>query len=369
MKRIAVVMGTRPEAIKLAPVVRALNGCPGMRAMVVSTGQHREMLDQMMALFGLTPSVSLSVMTQRQELSDLTALLLSRLGDSLRSMQPDAVIVQGDTTTAFSAALAAFYEGIPVGHVEAGLRTGNMRSPWPEEANRALVAPLATWHFCPTPRSARNLVREGIDESQIFVTGNTVIDSLLWALGRPEVPVRPRRRRHRALLTLHRRENQGDTMSGIATTMRGLVADGDLEIVFPVHKNPAVRDTVIPALSQVEGIHLCEPLDYLSLAHTLESSDLVLTDSGGLQEEAPTLGKPVLVLRDTTERPEAVEAGVAKLVGTDPGEIFRETRRLLDDEEAYRAMATPANPFGDGHASERIAALMGEPVAADAVVS
>jgi len=354
VSQIAVIVGTRPDAIKLAPVVHELDARPEVRPLVISTGQHREMLDQMLSVFGIEPEIDLAVMTNRQRLSDLTAALISGLGERFRCERPEAVVVQGDTTTAMCAALAAFYERIPVAHVEAGLRTGHIGSPFPEEANRRLVAPIADWHFCPTETNRRNLLGEGIPESRTLVTGNTVIDALHWALRRPGVSVLPKRRPRRALLTLHRRENQGSTMRALATAIRRLAGRGDLEFVFPVHMSPAVRDVVLPELFRVEGVHLCEPLEYLSFMHTLASSDLVLTDSGGLQEEAPSLGKPVLVLRDTTERPEALVAGVARLVGTDPDAVVEATSRLLDDEEAYRAMASPANPYGDGRAAKRV---------------
>jgi UDP-N-acetylglucosamine 2-epimerase (non-hydrolysing) len=354
--RVSVVLGTRPEAIKLAPVIRAFGEQPGCECMVVSTGQHREMLDPMLAAFGIEPDVELAAMRPRQSLSGLTALLVESLGETFREEQPDAVLVQGDTTSAFCGALAAFYESIPVGHVEAGLRTGDLRSPFPEEANRRLVGTLARWHFCPTPASRRNLLAEGVPAQRIFVTGNTVIDALLWARGRAggQVPLKTRPRR--ILLTLHRRENQGETMRGLAMAIRDLAARGDVDVVFPVHLNPAVREVVMPLLSEVEGVHLCEPLGYFAFVDALDSADLVLTDSGGLQEEAPSLGKPVLVLRGTTERPEAVSAGVARLVGTDRGAVYRAACELLDSPDIYRAMACAANPFGDGHAAERIVA-------------
>jgi UDP-N-acetylglucosamine 2-epimerase (non-hydrolysing) len=360
--RVATILGTRPEVIKLAPVVFALRRDPQTDCVVIATGQHREMLDQMLEQFELEPDVDLGVMRPDQRLSDLTAELMRGLGDVLAHVRPDWVVIQGDTTTTLCGALAAFYESVPVAHVEAGLRTGNGRSPFPEEANRRLVTRLADLHLCPTPGSAANLVAESIPAEQVHVTGNTVIDALLWAVerARPLPPPVPRVRPRRILLTLHRRESHGQAMQDVCDVVARLMTRGDTEVVFPVHRSPAVREVVIPALAGVEGVHLCEPLDYLDFVHVLDSSDLILTDSGGVQEEAPALGKPVLVLRDTTERPEAVEAGVARLVGTTPAVVHAAVSRLLDDERAYRAMAHAESPFGDGHASGRVAAALAE---------
>ncbi len=360
--RVATILGTRPEVIKLAPVVFALQRDPQTDCVVIATGQHREMLDQMLEQFELEPDVDLGVMQPDQRLSDLTAELMRGLGDVLGHVRPDWVVIQGDTTTTLCGALAAFYESVPVAHVEAGLRTGNGRSPFPEEANRRLVTRLADLHLCPTPGSAANLVAESIPAEQVHVTGNTVIDALLWAVerARPLAPPVPRERPRRILLTLHRRESHGQAMRDVCDVVARLMTRGDTEVVFPVHRSPAVREVVIPALAGVEGVHLCEPLDYLDFVHVLDSSDLILTDSGGVQEEAPALGKPVLVLRDTTERPEAIEAGVARLVGTTPAVVHAAVSRLLDDEPAYRAMAHAESPFGDGHASERVAAALAE---------
>ncbi len=366
--KVAAVMGTRPEVIKLAPVVTELQRHTATEVVLVATGQHREMLDQMLELFGLVPDVDLDVMRVEQRLSELTSELMRGLGATLASVEPDWVLVQGDTTSTLCGALAGYYAGIPVAHVEAGLRSGDNQAPFPEEGNRRLVTPLAALHFCPTPESARNLAAESIPPEHVRVTGNTVIDALLWAVARArELPalLPPRGRDRRILLTVHRRENHGDALRHVARAVRALAARGDTEIVFPVHRSPAVREVVVPELAAVDGVRLCEPLDYLDLVQVLDSSDLVLTDSGGLQEESPTLGKPVLVLRDRTERPEAVEAGVARLVGTHAPDVYEAAARLLDDPAAYAAMAHPENPFGDGRASSRIveALLDAQPLA------
>lgn len=355
--RVVAVLGTRPEVIKLAPVIATLRQRPGTDCIVVSTGQHREMLDQMLEQFELEADVDLDVMTPDQRLADLTSELMLGLDRTITSLRPDWILVQGDTTTAFCGALAAFYEGVPVGHVEAGLRTSDTRTPFPEEANRRLVARLADLHFCPTVRNAENLIAEGIPEETVLVTGNTVIDALHWAVEHARLlqPAVPSTRPRRILLTLHRRESHGDAMRGVCRAVRRLAERGDVELVFPVHRSPAVRRVVFDELADVEGVHLTDPLDYLSTVHVLDTSQLVLSDSGGLQEEAPALGKPVLVLRESTERPEAIETGNARLVGTDQDLIVEAVNELLDDGDAYAAMARPESPFGDGHASLRIA--------------
>jgi UDP-N-acetylglucosamine 2-epimerase (non-hydrolysing) len=360
--RVAAILGTRPEVIKLAPVVFELRRSPGTECIVIATGQHREMLDQMLAQFELETDLDLGVMQPDQRLSDLTAALMGGLGDAVADIRPDWVLVQGDTTTTLCGALAAFYESIPVAHVEAGLRSGDERAPFPEEANRRLVTRLADLHLCPTPGSAANLLAESVPAERVCVTGNTVIDALLWAAERARASPPPvsRTRPRRILLTLHRRESHGQPMRDICDAVERLVLRGDTEVVFPVHRSPAVREVVVPALAGVDGVQLCEPLDYLDFIHVLDSSDLILTDSGGVQEEAPSLGKPVLVLRDTTERPEAVEAGVARLVGTKPAVVHASASKLLDDRRAYRAMAHAESPFGDGQASTRVAAALAE---------
>jgi UDP-N-acetylglucosamine 2-epimerase (non-hydrolysing) len=360
--RVATILGTRPEVIKLAPVVVELRRNPETECVLVATGQHREMLEQMLEQFELEPDVDLGVMRPAQRLSDLTAELVRGLGNTLATSRPDWVLVQGDTSTTLSGALAAFYESVPVAHVEAGLRSGHDRTPFPEEANRRLVTRLADLHLCPTPRSAANLVAEAVPAERVRVTGNTVIDALLWAVERVRALPSPvlRTRPRRILLTLHRRESHGEAMRNVCHVVREIARRGDTEVVFPVHRSPAVREAVLPVLLGVEGVHLCEPLDYLDFVRVLDSSDLVLTDSGGIQEEAPTLGKPVLVLRDTTERPEAVEAGVARLVGTTPEVVYAVVNTLLDDRRAYEEMAHPENPFGDGRASARVVRALTE---------
>ncbi|MBP2402330.1 non-hydrolyzing UDP-N-acetylglucosamine 2-epimerase [Streptomyces syringium] len=364
--RAMLVLGTRPEAIKLAPVARAMAASPLFDPIVVTTGQHREMLHQMLDLLRVEVRTELDVMRDRQELSKLTARLVDGLGEVVREHRPDLVIVQGDTTTALTGALAAFYEHIPVAHVEAGLRTGVLDNPFPEEANRRLIGRLARWHFAPTPRAARHLTAEGVPATQVFTTGNTVIDNLLWVLEEGTGNNLFRTGLRRALLTLHRRENQGDKMRAMGKAMRRLADRGDVEMVVPLHKSPAVRDALLPELTDHPNIRVVEPLGYLDFSATLAACDLVLTDSGGIQEEAPSLGKPALVLRTTTERPEAVEAGAARLVGTEPEVILNAAIHLLDDAEAYERMATAGNPFGDGHATDRIVAQLAEDFGADA---
>lgn len=351
----ALVFGTRPEAVKLAPVVHAMQEPASFDPVVMVTGQHREMLDQMMARLQLTAQHDLDVMHERQQLSTLTARLVDGIGDVLRRNRPDVVIVQGDTTTALCGALAAFYERLPVAHVEAGLRSNVLDNPFPEEANRQLVSRLARWHFAPTPRAADQLVAEGIDPAHVEVTGNTVIDSLLWIRRQGAGSSAFRTSGRGVLVTLHRRENQGDTMRTMAHTLLRLAARTDVEILVPVHRSPAVREVLLPVLGGHPRITVTDPLDYLDFTATLAASELVLTDSGGVQEEAPSLNKPVLVLRDTTERPEAVATGAARLVGTDPDVIHDAAVKLLDDAAEYRRMAVAVNPFGDGHAAERIA--------------
>ena len=353
IKGIAVIFGTRPEAIKLAPVIRELQA-RGHAPVIINTGQHRELLDPLLRKMSITATANLDVMRDSQPLSGLTARMSDTLGEALRKFRPAAVIVQGDTTTALCGALAAFYERIPVAHVEAGLRSGVFDDPFPEELNRRLVSQLTRWHFAPTPRARDALRSEGI--SDIELTGNTVIDNLFWIIeqgfGQSAFTGEGLRR---ILVTLHRRENQGYKMGGVAEVLRRLAGRGDVEIVLPLHRSPSVREVLIPALGGQPGITLVEALDYPDFTATLAASDLVITDSGGVQEEAPSLGKPVLVARDTTERPEAIEAGAARLVGTDVGALFDAATALLDDAELYASMASVMNPFGDGKAAGRIA--------------
>lgn len=362
--RVMSVFGTRPEAIKMAPVLLALERDAHTLPIHVATGQHREMLDQVLELFQIKPHVDLNIMQANQSLYGITQRALGGLELVISEHKPDLILVQGDTTTAFVAGLAGFYAKVPVGHVEAGLRTHNIYDPFPEEMNRRLLSQLTELHFAPTDSSRDNLLHEGFAREKILVTGNTVTDALLSiAAGLPEGlpsglpqldPAKPM-----ILVETHRRENLGMPMQEICTALRTLVNDfTNCEVIFSVHKNPKVREVVFPALQGVERVHLIEPVDYPSLIRLMRASTLILTDSGGIQEEAPSLGKPVLVLRKTTERPEGVHAGVAKLVGTDQSVIVSEASRLLSDPKAYRAMSQVASPYGDGRAAERILAAI-----------
>lgn len=359
--KVLFVFGTRPEAVKLCPLVLAMRGRGEFAVRVCVTAQHREMLDAMLGRFGVEPDDDLDVMEPDQPLSLLTARILERLDAVLMRESPDLALVQGDTTTTMAAALAAFYRRIPVGHVEAGLRTGDLGQPFPEEANRVLAGRLATLHFAPTPRAAENLRREGVREDRIFVTGNTGIDALLYTrerLERGEWPGYaaevPREGRKLVLMTAHRRESFGEGFLRICEGVRRIAARGDAEIVYPVHPNPNVRGVVQRELGGVPRVHLIEPLDYVPFVDLMRRADILLTDSGGVQEEGPSFGKPVLVMRDKTERQEAVEAGAAILVGTDPDRIAGEAGRLLDSEAAREPFTRVRNPFGDGRASLRI---------------
>ncbi|WP_228538272.1 non-hydrolyzing UDP-N-acetylglucosamine 2-epimerase [Nocardia sp. XZ_19_385] len=352
--RAMLVLGTRPEAVKLAPVARAMAADPLWEPLLVTTGQHREMLRQMLHLFPACDHTELDVMRTRQQLSTLTARLIDVLGAVIRAHRPDLVVVQGDTTTALTGALAAFYERVPVAHVEAGLRTGVVDNPFPEELNRTLIARVARWHFAPTARAAEQLKTEGVPEGSVFVTGNTAVDNLRWVLDRGEGRDHFATASRRVLLTLHRRENQGTTMRGMGAAIRRLADRGDLEILLPLHKSPAVREALLPHFAGHPHIRVVEPLNYLDFTATLAACDLVLTDSGGIQEEAPTLGKPVLILRTTTERPEAVDVGAAQLIGTDPDAIVAATTAVLEDHATYTRMSKAGNPFGDGKAAGRI---------------
>jgi len=361
--KVITVFGTRPEAIKMAPLVKELQAHQGeINCKVAVTAQHREMLDQVLDLFKITPAYDLNIMREGQNLFDITGRALSGLQQVLLREKPDLVLVHGDTTTTFVAALAAFYLQIPVGHVEAGLRTKNKFSPYPEEMNRRLTGSLADLNFAPTSTAKQNLLDEGVAAATIFVTGNTVIDALMatvrpgYRFADPFLGGIDYGRRKILLVTTHRRENLGEPMREIYRALRDVVRDyPDVEVVFPVHKNPAVRSVVKAELGGLKRVHLIEPMDYEPFVNVIGCSYLVLSDSGGIQEEAPSLGKPVLVLRDTTERPEAVAAGTVRLIGTTRDAVAMETRRLLDDEGFYKTMANAVNPYGDGRASERIA--------------
>ena len=374
--RVLTVLGTRPEAIKLAPVVMACQAEPSIDHCLCATGQHREMLDQVLKVFSLTPDVDLKLMRPDQNLGQLTADALVGVQNAIQSFSPDWVVVQGDTTTAFAGALAAFYQRVPVAHIEAGLRTGNLLSPWPEELNRRLITQVAKLHCAPTDWAANNLRREGVPDSDVLVTGNTVIDALRWVSARPEGDAALAKRLGRSagevlsnsrrivLVTGHRRENLDGALAAMCEALKVLAERGDLEIVFPVHLNPQVQRTVHERLGNSPHVHLLPPLDYLSFVALLRRAHLVITDSGGLQEEAPGLGKPVLVTRDTTERPEAIEAGTALLVGKSADALLTQAVRLLDDTAAYARMACARNPFGDGHAAARtIQALIARSIA------
>ena len=378
MKKVMLVFGTRPEAIKMAPLVKEFQKQPKrVETVVCVTGQHREMLDQVLKIFDIKPDYDLNIMKQGQDLYDVTARVLTGMRDVLKEVKPDVVLVHGDTTTSTAAALAAFYQQIPVGHVEAGLRTHNIYSPWPEEMNRLLTGRLATYHFSPTPLSRNNLIKESVDDRNIIITGNTVIDALYWVvdkiknnkeldnelediLSKAGYDVnRLNNGKKLVLITGHRRENFGDGFINMCTAIKDLtVKYPDLDFVYPMHLNPKVRKPIHEVfgenLSGLKNMFFIEPLEYLSFVYLMEKSSIVLTDSGGIQEEAPGLGKPVLVMRDTTERPEALDAGTVKLVGTDYNKIVNEVSSLIDDKAAYEKMSKAVNPYGDGLACGRI---------------
>ena len=347
------IFGTRPETIKMAPVVHALSADERFEVVITVTAQHREMLDQFLHFFGMTPRYDLNIMREGQTLADITSRATDGIDKVLQAEQPDLVLVQGDTTTAFVGALVAYYHRIPCGHIEAGLRTGDKFAPFPEEINRRLIGTIADLHFAPTQRGKHNLLREGVSESSIFVTGNTVVDALLWTVQR--LGEREPTDERMILVTAHRRENWGEPMVRICRALRR-IADTfpEVRIVFPMHKNPVVREVARREMGAHTRVILCEPPDYFEFVRLMRDAYLIVTDSGGVQEEAPTLGKPVLVLREKTERPEAVEAGVVKVIGTDEDRIVAEVTRLLTDEQAYQAMRRPVNPYGDGKAADRI---------------
>ena len=360
MPKILVSFGTRPEAIKLAPVIHALRARPELDVVVVNVGQHGEMLDETIASFGITPDRTLAIGRPGQSLADLSARALTDFAGVLRDERPDMVVVQGDTTTMFASTLTAFYDHIPVAHVEAGLRTGRNDLPFPEELNRRLTGAVAALHFPPTERARDNLLREGIDPATVLVTGNTVIDALEWMLANSEPPSElkpvlddPRRI---VAVTAHRRESWGVPMEAIGSAIGELARDdGGVLFVFPIHPNPVVRDAIAAGAGGLDNVSIVEPLPYAAFVHLMAAATVLLTDSGGIQEEAAALGKPVVVMRDVTERGEGVDAGTAELVGRDPRAIVAAVRRLLDDEEHYRARVSAPNPYGDGHAAERIA--------------
>jgi UDP-N-acetylglucosamine 2-epimerase (non-hydrolysing) len=379
-KTVVLVVGTRPEAIKIAPLYRELSRSEYLTPQLLSTGQHREMLSQALKVFGLIPDHDLALMQSNQSLADLTARALSTVSKYLQEHKPSAVIVQGDTTSVFSSAIAAFYSGVPIGHLEAGLRTGNMHSPWPEEMNRKLVSPLCQWNFAPTTTSAANLVKEGIGTDRIFVCGNTVVDALLWgreltqSRGEPRISVASRigiserffgsfmedeSGGQVVLVTAHRRESYGAGFENICKALIRLVDENDrIGIVLPVHLNPNVRDVVKRHLGTCNNISLIEPVDYLDMIWLMDNCRFIISDSGGIQEEAPSLGKPILVTRDTTERPEGVAAGTSRLVGTSIERIFSEANCLIHDIAEYEKRSSLKNPYGDGLASPRVRLIL-----------
>ncbi|MEY0025033.1 non-hydrolyzing UDP-N-acetylglucosamine 2-epimerase [Providencia rettgeri] len=368
--KVLTVFGTRPEAIKMAPLVHALAGDADFEAKVCVTAQHREMLDQVLKLFEITPDYDLNIMKPGQDLTDITCRILEGLKSVFADFQPDVVLVHGDTATTMATSLAAFYHRIPVGHVEAGLRTGDLYSPWPEEANRKIAGHLAMYHFAPTENSHQNLLKESIPDSHIFVTGNSVIDALLWvrdkvmsdqymmeklAANYPFIDSNKKM----ILVTGHRRESFGGGFERICHALAEIAqAHPDVQVVYPVHLNPNVSEPVKRILHDIDNIILISPQDYLPFVYLMNHAYLILTDSGGIQEEAPSLGKPVLVMRDTTERPEAVDAGTVRLVGTDTQKIVKEVNRLLTDDAEYHEMSRAHNPYGDGHACQRILAAL-----------
>lgn len=359
-KRILCVVGTRPEAIKMAPVILALRAAPWAQVRVLATAQHRQMLDQVLEVFGIVPDVDMNIMRPNQTLPELTARLLGELDGVLADEQPDVLLVQGDTTTVMTAAMAAFYRRIAVGHVEAGLRTGDIQNPFPEEMNRLVAGRLSRWHFAPTAGSRDNLLREGFDPASVHVTGNTVIDALMNVVDRDLAPpVGVAEQERLVLVTAHRRENFGAPFRDVCRAIRA-VADGhdDVRILYPVHPNPNVSAVAHEVLANHPRITLCAPLDYLPFVAAMKRAYLILTDSGGVQEEAPALGKPVLVMRRETERPEAVAEGVVKLVGPDYDAIVTEAGRLLSDPVAYATMAKGVSPYGDGNAAQRIVSIL-----------
>ena len=366
-KRVMTIYGTRPEAIKVAPVIRELEKDPRFESITVVTGQHREMLDQVNEVFGITPDRDIDVFEPGQSLNRLMAKMFERLDPVLDEVKPDAVLVQGDTSTVAAASIAAFYRGIPVVHLEAGLRSGNIHSPFPEEANRKITTQISALHLAPTSTSKANLLRESVNEDDIVVTGNTVIDALLLAIesdrdvSDPVINQAILDGRPILLVTTHRRENWGDAMVGVGRALRELATRyPQYLLVLPAHRNPVVRDAILPQVEGLENVLVCEPLPYGEFAQVMKAAHIILTDSGGVQEEAPSLGKPVLVMRENTERPEAVDAGTVRLIGTDEDHIIHEVTRLVDNPEKYAAMANAVNPYGDGQAATRTVAALSQ---------
>lgn len=360
MAKILAVVGTRPEAIKMAPIILGLKNTSWAEVRVLATAQHREMLDQVLQFFGISPDIDLDIMQPNQSLASLTARLLMVLDGVLFSQRPDVVLVQGDTTTVMAVTMACFYNRIPVGHIEAGLRTWDIQNPFPEEANRVIATKLASWHFAPTERARDNLIRDGVHQDKIIVTGNTVIDALLMSADR-DFPFGANldSSKRMVLITAHRRENFGAPFEEICRALKSLAeTNKNVQFLYPLHPNPNVQNIARVYFSSLDNFFLCDPLDYASFVAAMKRAYLVVTDSGGVQEEAPALGKPVLVLRKDTERPEAVADGVVKLVGSQYENIVREVQLLLDDDEVYASMARGVSPYGDGHAAQRIIALL-----------
>ncbi len=365
-KNVLCIIGTRPEAIKMAPVIQALHACSNIDCKVLITAQHRDLLDQVLTIFKIEADYDFDIMQQNQSLSELTSRLFDKFEDLFQHYKPDVVLAQGDTTTVMVASIASFYQKIPFGHVEAGLRTGDLLNPFPEEMNRIVAGHLAQWHFAPTESSRQNLLREGIPNDKIYLTGNTVIDAL-YSVENAQFPseIVLDATKRLILVTAHRRENFGQPFINICEALKMLAQrNKDIQILYPVHPNPNIQSKAHEILSEVSNIILCKPLEYLSFVAAMQKSYFIISDSGGVQEEAPALGKPVLVLRDETERPEAVDAGVVKLVGTEMSSILSNAQLLLDDETVYKSMAKGISPYGDGNAAKRIADLINSYVTA-----